>query len=230
MPDSLLVFDLDGTLVDTAPDLLAALDAVLREHGFPPAGPSARDGIGHGARHLIEVALHRQGTVASSALLDRMHADFLRHYSAHICDGSRPYPGALEALDALEAAGWRFAICTNKLEGLSRELLTTLGIAERFLAICGADTFEMRKPHPGHLLRTIARAGGDPDRAVMVGDSRTDVETARAAGIPFVGVSFGYTPVPMAELVPDLVIDRYDALTAGVLDGLLARRARAEAS
>ncbi len=230
MRDSLIVFDLDGTLVDTAPDLLAALDAVLVAHGFPKADPSARDGIGHGARHLIEVALQKQDVVPSAALLDRMHAGFLDHYSEHICEGSRPYPGVLERLDALAVAGWDFAICTNKLEGLSRRLLDTLSLTARFRAICGADTFDVRKPHPGHLLRTVALAGGQPERAIMVGDSRTDVETARAAGIPVVGVSFGYTTVPMAELVPDLLLEDYSALDAGALDALLAPRLRAEAS
>jgi phosphoglycolate phosphatase len=219
----LLVFDLDGTLVDSAPDLLATLTAILARHGFAADDdPVLRDGIGHGARHLIDHALHRQGVVAEREQLDAMHADFLIHYEAHICDFTRPYPGLLDLLDRFSAAGWRFAVCTNKLEGLSRKVLAELGLLERFDAVCGSDTFDHRKPDPRHLLETIALAGGTPKRALMAGDSRTDLDTARAARIPVIGVSFGYTPVPMAEMEPDLVLDAYSDLTPEIAYALLA--------
>lgn len=222
----LLVFDLDGTLVDSAPDLLATLDAILPRYGFAALhDPSMRDGIGHGARHLIEFGLHRQQATVDAATLDRMHEDFLVHYESNICVETRLWPGVLAALDRFAAAGWRFAVCTNKLESLSRQVLAALRIEDRFAAVGGGDTFATRKPHPAHLLETIASASGSPQRAVMVGDSRTDIDTARSAGVPVVGVSFGYTPVPMAELRPDLVLDRFDDLRAEAVERLLASTA-----
>lgn len=224
-PRPLLVFDLDGTLVDSAPDLLATLDHVMRAHGYgAPDLDAARDGIGHGARHLIEFALHREGAAPPSAAIDRMHRDFLARYEAHICDATRPYPGLDALFERFAASGWAFAICTNKLEHLSRQVIAALGLDARFAANCGGDTFPTRKPDPGHLLGTIARAGGEPGRAIMVGDSRTDLDAARAAGIPFVGVPFGYTPVPMAEMGPDLLAAHYDELTLAAAEALLARR------
>jgi phosphoglycolate phosphatase len=231
MAAPLLVFDLDGTLVDSAPDLLATLQAVLARQGFRrDDDPSLRDGIGHGARHLIEYALHRQCAEVDGAQIDALHRDFLVHYEANICAGTRPYPGLIELLDRFAAAGWIFAVCTNKLEGLSRLLLSELGLERRFAAICGGDSFAARKPDPTHLMQTIAAASGTPDAAIMVGDSRTDLDTARSAGMPFVGVSFGYTPVPMAELGPDVLIDAYDELSleraASLIDGASAPHAR----
>lgn len=211
MAAPLLVFDLDGTLVDSAPDLLATLETVLGQNGYPTAhDPALRDGIGSGARHLIEYALHRNRTAPGAAVIDRLHAAFLEHYAANIALHTRPYDGLVAALDRFAQADWKFAVCTNKIEGLSRQLIEELGLTARFAAICGGDTFATRKPHPDHLLGTIAMAGGAHGRTVMVGDSRTDLDTARAAGVPFVGVSFGYTPVPMAELGPDLLIDSFE--------------------
>jgi phosphoglycolate phosphatase len=223
VPKSLLVFDLDGTLVDSAPDLLAALDHVMRLHGHPhEVDEGLRAGIGHGARHLIEYALHRSQIALPAPDIDVMHGEFIDHYVVHMCDATRPYPGLIDVLDSFADAGWDFAICTNKLEGLSRTLVDGLGIASRFAALTGGDTFDTRKPHPAHLLGTIAAAGGVPRRAVMVGDTRTDLDTARAAKIPFVGVTFGYSPVPMADLGPDLLIDAYADLRLEAVERLLA--------
>jgi len=226
MAPPLLVFDLDGTLVDTAPDLLSTLGVVLRRHNYSGAdAPTLSDGIGHGARHLIEVALARQNVTLDDAALDAVFRDFLHHYEANICVGSTLFPGAGALLDRFAAAGWDFAVCTNKKEGLSRLLLEKLGVAGRFAAICGGDTFPTCKPHPAHLTGTIAAASGAPEQSVMVGDSRTDIDAARAAGVPFVGVSFGYAPVPMAELGPDVLIDRFDALTPETAARLVHERA-----
>jgi len=235
MTAPLLVFDLDGTLVDSAPDLLATLNAILPRHGFNlDREPGLRDGIGHGARHLIEFALHRQNVVAAPPQLDAMHHDFLEYYEANICEETRLFPGTAALLDRFEADGWRFAVCTNKVESLSRLVLEKLGVGPRFAAVAGGDTFPTRKPDPGHLLGLIEQVGGDPDRAAMVGDSRTDLDTARSAGVPAIGVSFGYTPVPMAELRPDLLIDRFDdlqpAMVHALLDQFAARRRRPAAS
>jgi len=223
MASPILVFDLDGTLVDTAPDLLATLGAVLPRHGVPVGAddPELRNGIGRGARHLIEFALRRAAVAFQDAEVAAMHRDFLVHYEANICVDSKLYPGLPDLFDRFERAGWSFAVCTNKPEGLSRLLLQALGIAHRFAAICGGDTFASHKPDGAHLWNTIRTASAAPRAAVMVGDSRTDLETARNARVPFVGVSFGYSPVPMADLGPDILIEGLDDLVPEALARLL---------
>jgi phosphoglycolate phosphatase len=227
MPAPLLVFDLDGTLADTAPDLLATLRAVLAKYGYPTdPDPGLRDGIGHGARFLIEHALKKRGADVSSAILDAMHRDFLDHYESNICVETCLFPGVAELLQRFGAAGWNFAVCTNKPESFSRLLLEGLGLDRHFAAICGGDTFAFRKPHPAHLIGTIQAAGGRPEAAVMIGDSRTDADAARNAGIPFAGVTFGYTPTPMAELGPDLLLHSYDEFTISAARRLLTTFAR----
>ena len=216
-----IVFDLDGTLVDTAPDLVATLNAVLAREGYGAVGyAQARTMIGGGARHMLERALSRQGIVIGSTDLDRLFADFISHYAAHIADHSRPFPGLEQSLDRLAAQGARFAVCTNKLEGLSVMLLERLGLAGRFAAICGQDTFGIPKPDPELLRRTIARAGGNPAAAVMVGDSAADVAIARAAGVPVVAVDFGYSDVPAPLLKADRVIGHFDDLPDAVAAAL----------
>ncbi|MGE4060447.1 MAG: phosphoglycolate phosphatase [Sphingomonadales bacterium] len=213
----ILVFDLDGTLVDTAPDLMATLNTVLVAENLKPVSlDETRGMIGAGARALLERGFAANGEVRSEVEFDRLFDRFLEHYSAHIADASRPYPGVVAAMDRFEAEGWHFAVCTNKLEGLSRRLLEELGLADRFAAICGGDTFPVKKPDARHLFSTIAKAGGDPGNAVMVGDSATDIETAKAARVPVVAVSFGYTSVPVGQLGPDRVIDHFDSLDAAV--------------
>lgn len=212
-----LVFDLDGTLVETAPDLTAALNTVLAIEGLPRADPiRARNAIGHGARAMIHRALTDISEPADEARLDRLLAEFLDYYVEHIADESHVFPGVLEALDRLGADGWQFAVCTNKRAPLANKLLDALDMSRRFQVIAGPDTYGMAKPDPAHLLRTIEAAGGNPARAIMVGDSRTDVDTARAASVPVIGVDFGYTDTPMAEIGPDVVISHYDAFEAAV--------------
>ena len=213
-----IVFDLDGTLVDTAPDLITALNYVLDREGLPPVPmASARNMIGAGARKLIERGLEAEGRSVTVADMDRMTADFIAYYADNIAVESRPFEGLEAALDHFAAKGHRLAVCTNKLEGLSRLLLNALGLAPRFAAICGQDTFQIQKPDPEILRRTIHAAGGELSRAVMVGDSGTDIATARAAGIPVVAVDFGYSETPIKELRPDRVISHFDDLAAAVL-------------
>jgi phosphoglycolate phosphatase len=208
-----LVLDLDGTLVDTAGDLVATLNVILGNEGLPPLGfDQARGFIGHGAKAMLEAGLAAAGVEASPERVGTLFDSFLAYYSEHIADHSAAFPGAVAALDRFAAEGWRLAVCTNKLESLARELLVTIGLADRFAAIAGQDTFGVRKPDPRHLTETIMRAGGDPRAAIMVGDSEIDVATARAAALPVVGVTFGYSPVPMAALGPDRVIDHFDQL------------------
>jgi phosphoglycolate phosphatase len=203
----LIVFDLDGTLVDTAPDLVGALNFVLQREGLPLVPlASARTMIGAGARKLIERGLELDGRAMSTGDLDRLTGDFIDYYRDHIADASQPFDGLLASLDELEDRGFRFAVCTNKLEGLSRLLLDKLEMTARFSAICGADTFGVSKPDPTILRQTILRAGGEISGSIMVGDSGPDVGVARRAGVPVVGVTFGYTETPIMELAPDAVI------------------------
>jgi phosphoglycolate phosphatase len=212
-----IVFDLDGTLVDTAPDLVAAVNYVLGREGLPSLPlEAARKMIGSGARALIERGLEQEGSIKSPADVSRMTDDFIDYYRQHIADESRPFDGLDAALDALAADGYRFAVCTNKLEGLSRLLLDKLEMSPRFAAICGADTFGVAKPDPTPLRETVARAGGDLATAIMVGDSGTDIGAARRAGIPVIGVTFGYTLVPIEDLKPDRLITHMSDLPAAV--------------
>jgi phosphoglycolate phosphatase len=220
-----LVLDLDGTLADTAPDLGATLKFVLAEEGLAPIRlDDIRSMIGAGARALLERGLAANGETPPSARIDALYDRFLSHYTAHIAHETRLFPGAEAALERFLRDGWRLAVCTNKLESLSLALMRALGIAERFSAVCGGDTFRFKKPDPRHLTATIARAGGDPATAVMVGDSGTDIATARAAGVPVIAVDFGYTEIPVARLQPDVVISHFDELYEAVR-GTLAQRA-----
>lgn len=219
----LIVFDLDGTLVDTAPDLVGALNFVLQREGLPlvPVA-SARTMIGAGARKLIERGLEIEGRAMSVTDIDRLTVDFIAYYRDHIADASLPFDGLHASLDNLEEQGFRFAVCTNKLEGLSKLLLAKLEMTGRFAAICGADTFGVSKPDPTILRQTVAQAGGDMSRAIMVGDSGPDVGVARRAGVPVIGVTFGYTETPIAELKPDVVIGHMRELPGAVQSLLTA--------
>jgi phosphoglycolate phosphatase len=172
--------------------------------------------IGAGVRRLIERGLELEGRSADLEDIARLTSDFIDYYAAHIADVSRPFEGLEGALDALSARGYRFAVCTNKLEWLSKLLLDQLGLSSRFSAICGADTFGISKPDPAILRQTIARAGGHLSSAIMVGDAGPDIGVARRAGIPVIGVEFGYTDVPIADLKPDRLINHMRELPAAV--------------
>jgi phosphoglycolate phosphatase len=212
-----IVFDLDGTLVDTAPDLIGALNFVLDREGLPPVPlHAARNMIGAGARKLIERGFEAEGRAMTVKEIDRMTADFIDYYAGHIAEASRPFEGLESALDHLTASGCRLAVCTNKLEWLSKRLLDQLGLSQRFAAICGADTFGVAKPDPVILQQTVVRAGGQLSSTIMVGDAGTDIGVARRAGVPVIGVSFGYTDVPIAELKPDRLIHHMRDLPAAV--------------
>jgi phosphoglycolate phosphatase len=230
MSNLTIVFDLDGTLVDTAPDLISTLNHVFATEGLPTLPfAEARTMIGGGGRRMIERGLEADGRARHAADVDRLFSAFIDHYAAHIADASRPYPGLEEALDRLAAAGARLAVCTNKLERLSVKLLTQLGLANRFAAICGQDTFGIQKPDPEMLRRTIAQAGGTVREAIMVGDSMNDVAAARGAGVPVVAVDFGYTEIPPGELGADRVISSLSELPAAI-EAIVQERAHAPAS
>jgi phosphoglycolate phosphatase len=212
-----LVFDLDGTLVDTAPDLIGALNFVLAREGLAPVPfAKARNLIGAGARKLIERGFELEDRSMNVDDLNRLTKDFVAYYAEHIADQSRPFEGLEAALDQLEAQGFAFAVCTNKLEFLSKLLLDKLDLSKRFAAICGADTFGVSKPDPVILQQTLARAGRPLSGAIMVGDAGPDVGVARRAGVPVIGVEFGYTDVPIAELKPDRLIGHFGELPAAV--------------
>ena len=211
-----IVFDLDVTLVDTAPDLSNALNDVMMRRGHAPVpAETVRACVGHGARVMIEQALRGAGATDD---VDRMLAEFLVHYEANIAAESRPFPGVVAALERLAARGATLAVCTNKREYLSRKLLQELDLARFFAGVAGRDTFGVSKPDPRHLTQVIALAGGDPSRAVMIGDSEVDLATAQAAAVPMILVSFGYASGPVETLPADARIDHFDELDARVAD------------
>jgi phosphoglycolate phosphatase len=210
MHDLTLVFDLDGTLVDTAPDLIAATNHVLELVGAPPVDvESLRPWIGHGAKYMIEMAIGPLSAKLTPEDHDQLLERYLAYYAENIAVTSQPFDGAVDALERFQAAGAKLAVCTNKMERMSKTLLAELNLARYFTVIAGRDTFDAFKPHPNHLLETIRTAGGDAARAIMIGDTGVDVATAKAAGVPIIAVSFGYTYTPVHEFDPDAVIDHY---------------------
>lgn len=222
-----ILFDLDGTLVDTAPDLLGALNHVLTDMSLEPVSLSAvAEMIGHGARAMIETGLKMQGAVVSATDMDAAFERFIAYYVDNIAVGSRPFEGAVAALETLRAEGAALAVCTNKRQDLSVRLIGELGLTGHFDAIFGADRATNRKPHADHVFQTLAEAGGDPARALFVGDSRTDERAARNAGLPFVFVTFGYEAETAEAIAADVTISHYDQLVPA-LSGL---RDQAEAS
>jgi phosphoglycolate phosphatase len=205
-----IVFDLDGTLADTAPDIAAALNhalGVLGRHPLPLDEVTAM--VGHGGKVLVQRGLAATGDVDEAAVATG-YAAMIHYYDAHVCDHSHAYPGATAALDALRAQGIALAVCTNKPERLARGVIDALGWRDHFAAIVGGDTLTTTKPDPAMLSLAIERAGGGP--AAMVGDSIIDVQTARAGGLPCVAVSFGFADRPADQLGADAVIDSFDAL------------------
>lgn len=211
--EEIVVFDLDGTLLNTAPDLVRAVNHVLEMTGGSPIDVNVMSPfISLGGRAMIKAGLEMCKLDSSDAQVEKLFPLFVAYYRKNIAIETQPFDGLIDELNRLEALGYRLAVCTNKLEALALPLLKALELDERFHAITGRDTFPVYKPDPRHLLGTIARAGGDPTRAVMVGDSITDVKTAKAAGIPVVGVTFGYSDVPIIELGCDAVISHYDQM------------------
>lgn len=209
-----IIFDLDGTLVDTAGDLTASLNHALGVLGRPAVPPeSVRAMVGHGARKLLERGLAATGAMTAE-LVEEGVAPFLAHYAANIAVHSRPFDGVERALDQLEAQGYRLGICTNKPAHLAESLVAELGWTRRFHALLGADSRPYRKPDPRHLTDTLSETGGRA--ALFVGDSRTDADTAIAAGVPLILVSFGYSTEPVEDLGALHVIGHYDDLLPSV--------------
>jgi phosphoglycolate phosphatase len=208
-----IAFDLDGTLVDTAHDLVGALNWLLAEEGLAPVAlEEARPFIGRGARWLIERGFQAANAPLAGDLVPGLFDRFIARYEAHIADESRPFPGCVAALETLRGDGAKLCVCTNKLTGLSTRLLDALDLTRLFDAVIGADATPAVKPDRRHLETAVAAVGGSMDRAIMVGDAATDAGAARAAGAPLILVSFGYTEIPVRDLAPDILIDRYDEL------------------
>jgi phosphoglycolate phosphatase len=219
-----IVFDLDGTLAETAPDLIWTLNAVLAEIDLPPIPfELARDLIGAGARALINRGLAADGRELGDEDVEKLFKRYLEIYETRLCVETHLFEHVPESLDILKQRGHRMAVCTNKMEYHSQKLIDALGIAPYFSAICGRDTFAFCKPDARHLTHTVLKAGGDPAKAIMIGDSRTDIDTALNANLPSIGVPFGYTDTPMAALGPDVLISHFRELPDAVM-GLVARR------
>lgn len=213
----IVVFDLDGTLAETAPNIMATLNIILQQEGLAALPVErARELVGAGARALIERGFKVSGRPLDAQRLEELFEEFLLIYAEDVASASHLYDGALDAMDALAEAGYALAVCTNKPILHTRLILEHFGIGGRFAAVAGRDSFPFHKPDPRHLTMTIETAKADKGRAVMIGDSRTDIATARAAGIPCICVPFGYTDVPIETLEPDLVIQHFAALPEAV--------------
>lgn len=227
MQNATLVFDLDGTLVDSLPDLAAATNHALSDLSLPPIpAETLRRTVGFGARRMIVEGLSQTGLTLPEAEIDRLLARFLAYYEPNIALNTRPYEGAVAALESFRAAGARLAICTNKRLALAEHLLRELAIDGLFAAVTGRDSFPVSKPHPDHVRGAVRMAGGDLGSAVMIGDTGIDIAAARGAAIPVVGCTFGYSDEPIETLKPDAVISHYRELDAAVR-ALLARTATA---
>lgn len=217
-----VVFDLDGTLADTSGDLVAAANACFRAMGKGDLLDPTRDAgtALRGGRAMLKLGLERLGRPDDTAEIDRNYPLLLEAYAGAIDVHTTLYPGAMAAVEGLRRAGYGVAICTNKPEGLARLLMDRLGVLDSFHALTGADTLAVRKPDPEHLRETVRRAGGDPARCLLVGDTVTDRETARAAGVPSVLVTFGPNGASVTDLEPEATIGHYDEL-AGVVTRLI---------
>lgn len=211
MPDRAVIFDLDGTLVDTAPDLMRATNHVLQGLGRRPISmDEVRVFVGHGARALLTRGLNATGGLPENYNVEPDYEAFVSYYAANIAGGSAPFPGLIALLDRLRSDGIALGVCTNKLEGLSVKLLDALDMSKYFGSVIGPDTIGVAKPDPRPFHEAVSRLKLQSPRAIMVGDSETDILTARNAGVPVIGVPFGYTPKPVQDFGPDRMIGHFD--------------------
>ncbi|MET3782008.1 phosphoglycolate phosphatase [Brevundimonas sp. 1080] len=217
-----IAFDLDGTLVDSAPDLIGTLNRMLVEEGLPPVPmESASTLIGSGARALLVHGFEAAGAPVERAKSDELFERFLVDYAVHIADGSQPFEGVVETLERLSERGAILVVATNKRSDLSELLLGKLDLTRHFAAIVGPDRVSARKPSGAHLKEAVAIAGGDPERAIMVGDAAPDADAARDAGMPCILTTFGFTPTPVEDLGGDVLIDAFEDVEEAI-DGLLS--------
>jgi len=217
MPVEALIFDLDGTLVDTAPDLWAATNHVMKTlKRRDVTMEEVRSFVGHGAKALIARGCEATGDPVDARAIESLYQEFIIYYAANIAEASKPYPGLIAFLDRCRASGLVMGVCTNKLESLSVRLVHALGLSPYFGAIVGPDTIGVAKPDPRPFHETLLRLGKADAKAVMFGDSETDIKTARNAGVPVIAVSFGYTPQHVSTFNPTKVIDHYDEAWAAL--------------
>lgn len=218
-----IVFDLDGTLVHTAPDLLNALNRALSISNFKTVPAEAAYGmIGLGAKAMIRAGIAHQNAIADEALVDGLFDIFLEYYEANIAEHSQPYPGCRTALERLGAAGATLAICTNKRQGLADRVLASLSLTEYFAAVVGADSVTHPKPAGEHLTDTIHRAGRPLMNCLMIGDSQTDETAADNAGLPFLFVPFGYGPIGPDRTGERTILNHYDDLSVDMIKAITA--------
>lgn len=212
-----IVFDLDGTMIDTAPDLIHATNHALERNGMSRVATRViQPAVGFGARAMIRTAMESLGREPADAELTRMTEEFIAYYADHLLVDSRAFPGLADAMDTLRAGGARLAVCTNKREGLAKKLLAGLELTSYFDFIAGKETFPVSKPDPRHIIETVRAAGGDPARALMVGDSSPDAEAAKGVPVPFIAVSFGYGDSPVEDMRPDAILHAFADLVPTV--------------
>lgn len=216
-----VIFDLDGTLADTSGDLIAAANACFRLMGKGDVLDATADAATafKGGRAMLTLGLSRLGAM-DPTLVDAYYPKLLAAYHDAIDVHTRLYPGAMQAVNRLSNAGYAVGICTNKPEALAEQLMQSLGVRDAFASLIGADTLPVRKPDPAPLIEAVRRAGGNPKSSVLIGDTATDRNTARAAGVPSVLVTFGPDGHSVADLAPEAMIDHFDELP-GVVARLL---------
>lgn len=230
MTVTLVVFDLDGTMIDTAPDLIESLNHTIAARDLEPVTfEDLTHLVGQGAKVMIRRAFDLRGQPLQEEEVDPLFDRFIDHYKAHMPGNSQAFSGLQLCLERLESAGIRLAVCTNKSAQLAVPLLQKLGLADKLSTITGGDTFAFRKPDARHVLETIALAGGTPSRSIMIGDSVNDIQAAQNAGIASLGVTFGYSDVPIADLNPTGIISHFDELTPELVEKILLQ-ARANAA
>jgi phosphoglycolate phosphatase len=221
----LVIFDLDGTLIDTAPDLIDSLNHTVEAVGMAPfTFEDITHLVGQGVRVMIRRAFELRELALDQETEDRLFDRYMIHYQAGMPGRSKPYAGVVDCMDRLSAAGMKLAVCTNKTEQLAFPLMEGLGLIDRFEVMTCGDTFPVRKPDAGHIFGTIERAGGDPATTIMIGDSVSDIRAAQNAGIPSVAVTFGYSDVAVETLNPSHIISGYDQLTVDLVGNLLAAK------
>jgi phosphoglycolate phosphatase len=219
---ALVVFDLDGTLLDTHADLIESLNHSIGSIGLEPVSyDNLTHLVGHGAKVMIERACKLRGHPLTESEAPVLLERFIAHYTETMPGQTKPYPGLVAAMDNLKTSGFKLAVCTNKLESLARTLLEKLELTHYFEVITGGDTFPVRKPDARHLLGTIEKAGGTPERSIMVGDSFNDIAVAKNASVASIGVPFGYSDVPIASLEPTRIIQHFDELTPDFANALI---------
>lgn len=222
MSNVTVIFDLDGTLLDTSHDLIDSLNICLSSQGLQPVTyDDVTALVGQGAIAMLKRGFQLRQYDYDDDLISQMFELFIAHYSSNMPGQSAPYPGLMDAIERLDAAGFNLAICTNKQEALARKLLDALDLTKTFSAITGGNSFSFKKPDGRHILETIKLADGDRKRAVMIGDSKNDIWAAHDANIPSIAVTFGYSDLPIADLGASKIIDHYDALTDRLVTELI---------